>query len=766
MPLPTGSPSANSAASAGSTTAARRSTLPFRLAVAIVAGLAPLSSVDGARAGEVEQLTPASGSPECVDAVIPTWPSWVSGELYGRLDPHLRPTAQAADPIEALAEATRLSLQGSRMAEGCADLAVTGRQVYQRLERLNLSRRDLTQAVVQRVSGFGAAATRQAAERVVTRAYDVAWALRGPVTERTRTRAALGWITVSGEDDRPHRPVNTRSAAYPQRDVGIHAGNQSLTVRVIFIGNDLQDWDASALPDHAFLPRRQPFPRIRGDVLLFLHGHGSSAEEALDFATVLIEEASARGRDLTVVSLDLPGYAYSSSVDTTRMRLPMDSFPNTYPGLSLIEEALDALISTLDAQQPGFRLRVLGTIGGSLGGNLGLRLARRDLRSRASAWAQNIIAWSPASVWPSFADSCHSRSQGIDECDKDVIGAFFGEKDAEREVAVRVTHENASDSFDDSKRGNFFLGGQLQEDAGYAVAERWFPENFGCVHSYLEANKWFVGEYFSAAYSSWHWRIANEQLVYSHWDPSPYSVLGAPSLGELMPKLLLIAGQDDQHSPEFLHENAVRLGSALQKYYGRTLSLANTGHGVASEEPALLADLILDFLDERPPYLSSSLHPVRLEVSGALDDITVRPSRGLRDSEGPGGLCGPLDEFRDLPYGEGATFEGCLVEEGAEVVLGWEDHAVEGCEPSEVVVPVGGFTSPVEVVCTAARFGSRGVDCSRPENHHLASCAQLREAMQLRCLTMSRFEDHERCMREAQLNGEGNSENDLRRWGD
>lgn len=60
-------------------------------------------------------------------------------------------------------------------------------------------------------------------------AFDVAWALRGPVAPQPVQRTAsawftarqpLGWIAVSGEDDTPHRPVNSAPPEFEQFDRG------------------------------------------------------------------------------------------------------------------------------------------------------------------------------------------------------------------------------------------------------------------------------------------------------------------------------------------------------------------------------------------------------------------------------------------------------------------------------------------------------------------------------------------------------------------
>src|SRR5207244_2458462 len=57
-----------------------------------------------------------------------------------------------------------------------------------------------------------------------------------------------------------------------------------------------------------------------------------------------------------------------------------------------------SFVATLD-QKTGVAKQLLGPMGGSLGGNMSLRLARRT-----EPWIKQAIAWSPASLWDSFAD--------------------------------------------------------------------------------------------------------------------------------------------------------------------------------------------------------------------------------------------------------------------------------------------------------------------------------------------------------------------------
>src|SRR4029453_19366994 len=106
---------------------------------------------------------------------------------------------------------------------------------------------------------------------------------------RQAHRAELGWIAVEAEDDPPHRPVNIPSAPYPQYDMTVQVGAIAVATRYMIASRDIAD-------DHAVdLDRVPPDGEqalIVGDVVLFLHGHSSSVEEAVPLAGPLLEQAA------------------------------------------------------------------------------------------------------------------------------------------------------------------------------------------------------------------------------------------------------------------------------------------------------------------------------------------------------------------------------------------------------------------------------------------------------------------------------------------
>ena len=209
-------------------------------------------------------------------------------------------------------------------------------------------------------------------------------------------RAKLGWLAVSAEDDTPHRPINMPAPPYEQYEVRVSTGGR--------VGDDalLRGLRCSLPPPAAMVsPAPRPFPNDPvpeippedPEVLLFLHGHSSGAEEALDLIPHLQAYGLERGKRYSVIAFDLPNNGYSETFDHTTVA-PVSA--TTYPKLHHPRQRADpARRSSTSSRtssspssiavegvcfinnKPGIKQRIAAVIGGSLGGNLGLRLGRR-----------------------------------------------------------------------------------------------------------------------------------------------------------------------------------------------------------------------------------------------------------------------------------------------------------------------------------------------------------------------------------------------------
>ena len=223
-----------------------------------------------------------------------------------RLIQSLRDAAKQKKPLEILARAAVAHHQflpqpgGASLGNALADLAVSGREAYKAFKIAPVSDAALVAATTTKMAAEHVSATPQeivtAVGLALDRAYAVAWALRGPAPHREVARSALGWIAVSAEDDTPHRPVNVaapsmtvqngRTIAIEQYEIPVTVG--SVTVQTRFFIASAGQYTARKPLRHVggSAPRAlptDPTPQFPDDhrVILFLHGHSSSADEAL-----------------------------------------------------------------------------------------------------------------------------------------------------------------------------------------------------------------------------------------------------------------------------------------------------------------------------------------------------------------------------------------------------------------------------------------------------------------------------------------------------
>src|SRR5262249_10976741 len=136
----------------------------------------------------------------------------------------LRKIAARHDPMAALCDAAKAyagpaatGIAGPQPAMGnaMADLAVTGKSTFNRFRSDNPTLESLKRAC----PGVADANLTRALDRAS--AVGTAIRVRGTETQPSAERRGLGWIAVSGEDDKPYRPVNVPTAPFPQFTVDV-----------------------------------------------------------------------------------------------------------------------------------------------------------------------------------------------------------------------------------------------------------------------------------------------------------------------------------------------------------------------------------------------------------------------------------------------------------------------------------------------------------------------------------------------------------------
>jgi pimeloyl-ACP methyl ester carboxylesterase len=377
------------------------------------------------------------------------------------------------------------------------------------------------------------------------------------------------------------------SAPHPQHDLRVRVRGKVIETR-FFIAT------ASATPRLAQAPlaRALPveaLPEIPDDhrVILFLHGHSSRAEEAMDLIGPLLAEGRARGRPFAVVALDLPCNGYSSMLDHTEVAessgtsFPAGIFdrgPVHTPLLDFLEDFVVAFVDALDAVVP-IKHRFAGIIGGSLGGNLGLRLGRRDLS--AHPWlGSGIVSWAPASVWaPMVEDEIkrrapeHCREKWNEAEDDGRRAAYFGEVFDQVLIPLLVPHTQPS---------MWYRSG-------------WEPHKSARIQSSRRDRY----EVYNALFRRWHWRVAGEQLIYSHIDRVDRQSPSSPMRHSLnRARHLLAAGDEDDYPGSNIYSATRHLAERMAHTPGRSIFLLGTGHSIHAERPRYLAREIASFLTE------------------------------------------------------------------------------------------------------------------------------------------------------------------------
>jgi pimeloyl-ACP methyl ester carboxylesterase len=522
-----------------------------------------------------------------------------------RLIPELRQAAQTKDPIQILARAAEAFFFAINLAEtildkrvalargnAFADLAVTGREVYREFsgkvfsggtdsDQLKLGTIDLLVAQ-DPIPSFTVEQIDEATNMALDRAYKVAWALRGRPGQQAALRADLGWIAVSGEDDKPHRPVNIPPPPYEQHEIVVSTQGQDITTR-FFIASALEPEGVVPPVDLRATPPPPAAPTIPADhdVILFLHGHSSGAEEALALIPELLRLGLERGVNYSVVSVDLPNNGYSESFDhlafsprteSTYPKDPVDQAPIRTPILTFIE---NFIVNFVDALPQSISSRLVAVIGGSLGGNLSLRLGRRDLTGRS--WSiPAIVAWSPASVWPpkvAHIGDYMAPNAAFDRCGEDELletcDKFFFQSYKEK-LALGLIHPQP---------------------------EYWYRENWVLKPFNIAQSKFARCEIYDQNFRQWHWRVAGEQLIYSHVDRERYGDENTPfRYTKNFVRTLLVAGAYDNYIGTHIYDNTIALGEKMTAP-GRRLLLHATGHSIHFERPRYFANEIVKFLN-------------------------------------------------------------------------------------------------------------------------------------------------------------------------
>ena len=510
-------------------------------------------------------------------------------------------------------------------ATALADLAVTGSAAFASFRQSQPKESDLLPFVSSRLNTWAMAQpgvvvdsnqVLSCVRQALDRAYKVAWALRDPdPVRREQTRASLGWVAVSGEDDAPHRPVNVPSAVFPQFTLSVTVpcfqpptATASTSIRIVTVQTRYSVASSSmpALPAGYPSPMQQtaiaggpdnhrsfpddvaPVIPATDEVILFIHGQDSRLEEFGDVVRTLHALGRCYGKSYTVIGFDLPGDGYSmvdenntifdhtkiaATAATTWDILPGGSLA-TFPLLDYLLEFVVKFVDALDAVVP-VKNRMAAVIGGSLGGNLSLRLGEHG----ALPWLKHIVAWSPASVWTTFN---HHTEKG---------------------PGLTYAHDRM-DGLEDNNPPNpsrlqfFYDSFVAAVSPGLpAQPQTWFRDNplwgVNCKAEHISAAREDRREIYNQCFRRRHWRVGLEQLLFSHWDGPN----GPPRFASITVPTFLAAGDQDDFLWAGIFSASKSMAQLMVTTPGKGVFFHDTGHSIDAERPQLFTEQMLDFLN-------------------------------------------------------------------------------------------------------------------------------------------------------------------------
>ena len=533
-----------------------------------------------------------------------------------RLIPTLRAVAARRDAERALVDSALARVQAARAREtsgptielsnAMADLAVTGRAAYRQFRALAPTEDSLLAATM---SPPRRVFTRPLTEREVRaalrgtldRAYRVVWALTAAPEHRAELRGSLGWIAVSPEDDAPHSPVNIGGAADPVGEINFAEMGQPISCRVsIKLGGALPALPSPGesirtFPTEAYQQFQQLLSHRRDhydDLILFIHGLGSRIEEGDRFKQRLIDHGRARGKRYAVLSLDLPGFGYSSRLTfdavvrgrPARFDIARPSSRSSFPFLTLYRECLAQLSNRIAG---GFQY----VVGGSLGGNLTLRLAeaRNDRTHILPDTIRKFLSWSPASIWESY-----ERSRLVVDPNG---GTHY---DHVKHEMVRQSRDSMNELEKPESRHAWF-------DWIQRGTKVWGPFRAGGWVGKADLSKdtlLYLTEMYGPEWRRTFWATSHEQLIFSHQEPLArrdqwnFKTINRP--------LYIISGEKDVNIPLDYFNNVDKVTKACPDVPGRRMLLRRTGHSVHEERPDLLASHAVRFFTDAPTFRPGS----------------------------------------------------------------------------------------------------------------------------------------------------------------
>jgi len=501
------------------------------------------------------------------------------GPSEGRIRAELRIAARTADPLQSLrVAAAAFALGRENLGNAYADISVTGHKSFAKFRSAppqdnfcqSLSPPRGTQ--LDLMTGC---------RRALDRAYRVANFLRSgqrgdtpaDKTRKTDERLNLRWIAVSGEDDSPHRPVNVPSSDFPQYDIDVNveapfaSGSKSVTVRTRYTiaQAPVPSTGRNLVVISLDLPTSGYSENLNYDLVSPLATIGNPKLTPLPIPIVVPAE----------LAFLVPGMGFLPPGTVIPPGVPLPDFQSSgkTPLLDFIEGDIVRFVETLDRVVP-FKTNIKAVMGGSLGGNMTFRLGRRS----GVPWLPKFIVWSPASIWTSLG-------AGSD------LLQHYGPRAAWE--AANKAHNSPSDG----DRAEFFGGWDkaiVPIIIPMAQSDTWTSDFYQCKKSSVAAARLDRQETYDASFLAWHWRLGGEQLLFSHQTIDPAT--NRPLYMANQKPMLLACGTEDHVKFNDICPATQRTAPLMTMTPGKALFLDKTGHSLDNERRSFWARQIVDFL--------------------------------------------------------------------------------------------------------------------------------------------------------------------------
>src|SRR5439155_4503879 len=138
----------------------------------------------------------------------------------------------------------------------------------------------------------------------------------------------------------------------------------------------------------------------------------------------------------------------------------------------------------------------------------------------------------------------------------------------------------------DTLRGFFFGSwdkGILAPFIPQAQSDTWTSDFYACKKTAVADARMDRQETFDLKFNAWHWRLAAEQLLYSHRSIEPAT--RQPRFMSNLKPMLLACGTEDNVPFNEICANTQRTARLMTMTPGKAIFLAQTGHSLDNERP-------------------------------------------------------------------------------------------------------------------------------------------------------------------------------------